>query len=319
MQDTIYLAPMRGVTDAVYRNAFDANFNGIDVMMAPFISSVKSTRINPKLLKDILPVNNTTGTLIPQILSKSPEEFIILSQAIFDLGYKTVNWNLGCPYPMVAKKRRGSGLLPFPEEIDAFLEKVLLAIPNHLSVKVRLGRYHKEELFTLMPILNRYSLAEVIIHPRTGEQMYTGQVDLEAFRICTHHCIHPLVYNGDIISLESFQHLKHTFPSVSAWMIGRGILANPFLAEIIRSGQTQIADPLCRMRAFHDTLYEQYAQKLYGPSHLLNRMKGVWGYWVQTLEEGNNLLKQIRKAVTIKAYRRVVDAYFDHGGGWKME
>lgn len=317
MQDVIQLAPMRGFTDAIYRNTLDELFGGIDVMVAPFISSVKGMRIKPKLLKDVLPENNRRRSLIPQILGKSAEEFIVLAQALYDLGYGTINWNLGCPYAMVAKKQRGSGLLPYPERIDAFIETVLSAIPNRLSVKVRLGRFQRKELFGLMPIFNRYPLTEIIIHPRTGVQMYTGNVDLDAFQTCARRSVHPVVYNGDIVSLNSFLEVKQKIPHPSAWMIGRGVLANPFLPEIIKSGRTTIVNPMERFRKFHDRLYDRYAERLSGPSHLLQRMKGLWGYLARHLEGGDQLLKQIRKATKIDVYQVTVNRYFDQGGSWK--
>ena len=314
MQDLIQLAPMRGFTDVVYRNAFDEHFKGIDVMMAPFIASVAGTRIKPKLLKDVLPENNHGKSLIPQILGKSAEEFIILSKALYDFGYDTVNWNLGCPAPMVAKKGRGSGLLPYPDRMDAFLEKIFNNIPNQLSLKVRLGRFNRDEIFDLMPIFNRYPLVEIIIHPRTGVQMFKGEVDLEAFQKCVSLSNHPIVYNGDIVSLISFKKLKRKLSYISTWMIGRGVLVNPFLPEMIKTGHSNISSVHLRLKAFHDTLFNCYSEKLYGPSHLLQRMKGIWGYLAQSLADGNHLLKQIRKTKDLRCYHNVIDAYFDQGG-----
>ncbi len=317
MQDLIQLAPLRGFTDAIYRDSFNVLFTGLDVMMAPFISSVKGPRIKPKLLKDVLPDFNSRNTVIPQILGKSAQEFIVLASALYDIGYQTINWNLGCPYPMVAKKGRGSGLLPYPERIDSFLETVLNAIPNRLSVKVRIGRFQKDEIFELMPVFNRYPLTEIIVHPRTGVQMYEGKVDLEVFRKCASQSAHPVVYNGDIVSLESFQVLKQKMPNISKWMIGRGILANPFLPEMIKSGQGEVESPLKRFREFHDLLLDRYAEKLYGDSHLLQRMKGLWGYLARHLGNGERLLKQIRKSNSMPIYRRIVNGYFEMDGVWK--
>jgi tRNA-dihydrouridine synthase B len=34
------------------------------------------------------------------------------------LGYKELNWNLGCPYPMVTKCGMGSGLISNTEKIN---------------------------------------------------------------------------------------------------------------------------------------------------------------------------------------------------------
>jgi tRNA-dihydrouridine synthase len=317
MQDLIQLAPMRGFTDAVYRNTFDEHFKGIDTMVAPFISSVKGSRIKKRLLKDVLPENNGGTSLTPQIIGKSAEEFITLSQALYDVGYKTVNWNLGCPSPMVAKKGRGSGLLPYPDRIDVFLETVLNHIPNQLSLKVRLGRFEKKEIFKLIPIFNRYPLLEIIIHPRTGVQMYKGEVDLETFQKCVSISDHPVVYNGDIISLESFLKLKQKVSDVSAWMIGRGILANPFLPGIIKTGHMNISSSLQLFEAFHNTLLRRYSEKLCGPFHLLQRMKGLWAYFARSLCRGDALLKRIRKAENMKFYEKIVTAYFEQEGGQK--
>lgn len=314
MQDYIQLAPMRGFTDAIYRNTLDEHFSGIDSMVAPFISSVKGARIKSKLLRDVLPECNRRKTLTPQILSKSAEEFIVLSRALYDLGYETVNWNLGCPYPMVAKKGRGSGLLPHPDRIDVFIDQVLQAVPIRLSIKVRLGRFQPEEIFELMPIFNRYPLAELIIHPRTGVQMYEGRTDLKTFQQCASISMHPVVYNGDIVSLETFSVLKKKLSNVAAWMIGRGVLADPFLPEIIKSGNADIPARLDRFKAFHDTLLIRYAEKLCGPSHLLQRMKGLWGYMARGLEGGELLLKQIRKTRAMTSYHSIVGSYFNQRG-----
>lgn len=315
--EKIQLAPMRGFTDAIYRNTLNEHFGGIDSMVAPFISSVQGTRIKPKLLQDVLPERNSGKPLIPQILGKSPEEFIVLSQALYELGYDTVNWNLGCPYPMVAKKGRGSGLLPYPERIASFLDQVLNVIPNQLSVKVRLGRFQREEIFELIPIFNRYPIQEIIVHPRTGVQMYTGEVDIDTFAACAALSSHPVVYNGDIVSLESFLRLKAILPAVSKWMIGRGILANPFLPEMIKSGCAKIDAPLQRFKTFHDILLNRYAEKLCGPSHLLQRMKGLWGYLARHLVDGKSLLKKVQKSRNIMVYQKVVSTYFDQSGGWE--
>ncbi len=318
MQDLIQLAPMRGFTDVIYRDSFNALFSGLDEMVAPFISSVKGPRIKPKLLKDVLPEANSRETVIPQILGKSAQEFIVLASALHEVGYQTINWNLGCPYPMVAKKGRGSGLLPYPDRIDGFLETVLNAIPNRLSVKVRLGRFQKEEIFELMPVFNRYPLTEIIVHPRTGVQMYNGEVDLDVFSRCAAESVHSVVYNGDIVSLGSFQWLKQQLPGISKWMIGRGVLANPFLPEMIKSGQSEVESPLERFREFHDLLLRRYAEKLCGDGHLLQRMKGLWGYMAGHLGNGERFLKQIRKSRSLPVYHKIVNDYFEMNGVWTV-
>lgn len=189
----LILAPLRGFTDGVFRNAFNRHFGGIAEAVAPFLTSIKGRRIKPSHLADLMPQENRNLPVVPQILSNNGEDFICLANALADLGYTEINWNLGCPYPMVAKKKRGSGLLPHPDEIDGLLEIICRGFSGNLSVKTRLGRFSADELEKLIPIFNRYPIARIIVHPRTGAQMYAGQVDLSAFAHYLPHLDHPVV------------------------------------------------------------------------------------------------------------------------------
>ncbi len=107
----IYLAPIQGTTDRIYRNLFPVYFKGVDLAIAPFIPSVKKMKPESNHLRELYPDKNTGIPTIPQIMSSVPEDFTTLANALYDIGYGTVNWNLGCPFPMVVKKGRGAGML----------------------------------------------------------------------------------------------------------------------------------------------------------------------------------------------------------------
>ncbi|MEE4111828.1 MAG: tRNA-dihydrouridine synthase family protein [Desulfobacteraceae bacterium] len=224
----LILAPLRGFTDAVFRNTFVRHFNGVDEAVAPFITSIKGRCIKPSHLRDLMPEDNRAMPVVPQILSNNPDELVCLANALFDLGYREINWNLGCPFPMVAKKMRGSGLLPHPDVIDRMLDKTLHGISGKLSIKTRLGRLSSDEMDRLIPVFNRYPLSRVIVHPRTGVQMYAGRVDLKAFEICLARIVHPVVYNGDINDLDMFNVLDPDFPPYPAGCWGGGLSLTRF-------------------------------------------------------------------------------------------
>ena len=310
------LAPLKGFTEAPYRNAAAEFFKGFDAAMAPFVVTLQGRKYPDAHLKDLLPENNHGWPVIPQILSNHPAGFIKLAGRLHDHGYETVNWNLGCPFPRVAKKNRGSGLLPEPDTIDSMLDKVLPAIPNRLSIKTRIGRFDTEEMEPLMPIFNRYPLAELIIHPRTGVQMYAGVPDLTVFADCLSQSKNPIVYNGDIYTAADFAALADRFKAVDRWMLGRGVLADPFLPGAIKGLDTPGADKLAIIRQFHDHLFETYAQVLSGPSHLGDKMKGFWLYLSRSFEEGRKILKKIQKTRKTDHYTAVVNRFFDEDPRW---
>jgi tRNA-dihydrouridine synthase len=286
----LYLAPLRGLTDYIYRNTYSRHFDGFDAAVSPFIPTMTAVRFKKTHLKDVLPENNSAMPIIPQIIGNNPEDFIPLAQRLFDLGYKTVNWNLGCPFPMVAKKQRGSGLLPYPQKIEAFLEKTIPAIPNRLSIKARLGRNKTDEILTLLQIFHQYPLDEVIVHPRTGKQMYDGEPDLDMFEKCLQVAEHKIVYNGDINDLATFKTFSKRFKTVDRWMIGRGALANPFLP--------------------------QYRQAFHGPGHLLDRMKGFWTYFSRSFQNSRQIKKKIHRTQKLEHYLIIVDRFFEEDAKW---
>jgi len=303
----LYMAPLKGITDALFRRVYNRHFGGIDAAVAPFINPQSQPRYPNKLIRDLLPENSDGAVLIPQVLNTDADGFIALADRLFDLGYREINWNLGCPVKMVAGKRRGSGLLPYPETIIALLDRILPRLKQRLSIKMRLGYHSPEEALALLPMLEPYPLSEIIVHARLGKQLYRGTVDLDQFERCCAATSHRLVYNGDIVSLEDFTRLSHRFPSIERWMIGRGLLINPLLPEQIKNMNMSKLERLDRLRGFHDELYTSIKQKLSGPGHLLGRMKQVWIYFIGAFPEKEQLLKKITRASSEKSLLAAVE------------
>lgn len=307
----LYLAPIRGLTDALFRDTLHRHFKGFDAAMAPFINPQRQSSYEDAMLKDVLPQNNKGLPVVPQLLNTDPDTFVVLARRLADLGYVHINWNLGCPAPMVARKKRGSGLLPYPETIIEILEQVMPQLSIHLSIKTRLGYHNRSELATLLPLLDNFSLKEIIIHARLGKQLYRGDTDPEGFASCQPLSRHPLVYNGDITDLATFTSLAARFPDVDRWMIGRGALGNPFLAEEIKGfADGSPNERKKRLYAFHQDLFGNYQQMLSGPSHILGRVKQLWIYLFRFFPGQEKLHKKILKCGNIEAYGQAVDQLF---------
>ncbi len=311
-QPFLYLAPIRGLTDALFRETLTSHFGGFDAAVAPFITPQKKSLYEDKMIRDVLPENNRNLPIIPQLLHTDPDDFLVLARRLTGLGYTHINWNLGCPAPMVARKKRGSGLLPFPEEIIDLLDKIMPELEIELSIKTRLGFHDHAETRALLPALNRFQLKEIIIHTRLGKQLYKGTTDPEGFAVCQQLTKHPLTYNGDINDVETFNSLAARFPTVHRWMLGRGALSNPFLAEEIKGYPQQSTEQRkMRLYNFHEELFNRYTERLSGPSHLLGRVKHLWLYLIHSFADDRKMLKKILKSNNPAGYRKIVDQLFD--------
>jgi len=303
----LYSSPLQGFTDFRFRNAFYKHFGGIDQYMAPYIRLNGKMEILTSRKRDLLPENNHIPDLIPQVITKDAGEFLFVAEAVQKLGYKELNWNLGCPYPMVAKRGMGSGLLSEPGIIEEVLHIVSEESDIKVSVKMRLGYEYANEIYNVLPVLEKFELENISIHPRIGKQLYKGEVDLNGFENCLKQSGHTIIYNGDITSVQAFRNLKQRFNSIDNWMIGRGLIADPCLPSMIKAdSSTYPEDRFERFKEFHDSLFSSYEEALSGTKHVLLRMYQFWEYFIIAFPGSPKGLKMIKKAKDYHSYHKVV-------------
>jgi len=306
---TLVMAPLRGITDSVFRTAFARHFGGFDWALAPFVTSVKGARVALSHIADLQPERNQLLRVVPQVLSNDPGELLAIVNAFADMGYAEVNWNLGCPFVKVTRKRRGSGLLPHPDRVVAILDHVLPSARAAVSIKTRLGLEDPGDLARLLPRFAPYPLASVTIHPRTADQMYDGQLRMDRFAECLTLTSHPVLYSGDITTVDTFRNLAQRFEGkVSGWMIGRGAVRDPFLPGAIRGDAPPDAATRCaRVRALHEELFERCQELMPGPAALLARMKELWGLLADAVPNGRHRLGAIQRCQSVGTYCRLTD------------
>ncbi len=299
---------MEGITGYLYRNACHSFFPGTDKYFTPFIAANEKGKLSTKEKNDILPEHNEGIYLVPQILTNRAGCFLAAERTLRYYGYQELNLNLGCPSGTVVSKYRGSGFLAKPEELDHFLEEVFAHTNCRISVKTRLGLHEPEEFYKIMEIYNKYPLTELIVHPRTQKDMYRNKPDWEFFSYAAGHSRAPLCYNGDIFDIESYRRWKMNFPQTDRIMLGRGLLMNPGLAEVLKGGQMPDMDRIC---AFHEAVYQAYKEHMPGDRVVLFKMKELWAYLIRMFEDPGKYGKKIRKAERLSAYEAAVHCLFE--------
>jgi tRNA-dihydrouridine synthase len=309
MSCNLLASPLQGFTDFRFRNAVDKLFGGLNCFYAPYIRLQGQFEIKNSFKRDLLPANNTVKHLVPQVMTACAEEFLFVASYVQELGYKELNWNLGCPYPMVTKRGLGSGLLQHTGKIDELLKRVSNESDINISLKLRLGYENNNEILDLLPVLEKHNIKSMVIHPRLGKQLYKGDVNLELFKQCIDNTSHPIYYNGDIQSVAKFRVLRQQFPNIHGWALGRGLIANPFLAEMIQTDSEHLPHNWTeRFSSFHDTLFQHYDEALSGPKHIVLKMQGFWVYFSQLFSNPHKAYKIIKKAKSLPAYHEAVRA-----------
>ena len=300
----IHFAPLQGFTESAYRLAHSKFAPGIHTYYTPFLRLEKG-EVRAKDIRDLQ--TEHPYHLVPQIIVRDVEEFNILTKAVTELGFKEIDINMGCPYPMQTKSGRGSGILPHPEKVREILDAIshlsqaTAASDLKFSIKMRLGLTSPEECLQLLPLLNSAPLAHITLHPRVGIQQYKGALNFETFDKFYSECKLPLIFNGDIADLKQLQYIETRYPKLAGIMIGRGLLANPVLAA-------QYAGLPCgtateTLLKIHADIAADYARRLQGNAQILDKIRPLWTY----ADLPKKARKKIEKSKTLDEYLEAVN------------
>lgn len=303
----IYYAPMEGITGYIQRNAAFSNFRGVDKYFTAFLAPNEKGSFSIKEKNDLAPEHNKGIYLVPQLITNDSEDFHLTVEKLKTYGYSEVNLNLGCPSKTVVSKYRGSGFLAKLEELDRYLDQIFRENDVAISIKTRIGMKDESEWERILNIYNQYPLKELIIHPRTQADYYKNKPHLDAFSYAVSESRCPVCYNGDIFNYNDLKYIQEQFPTVEKLMLGRGLLMNPGLAEMLETGQMPDKE---RIRKYHDDIYEKYKETLYGDRNVLFKMKEIWVYMMHIFEDSKKYAKRIKKGEKLNAYEDAVRELF---------
>lgn len=243
-QFPLYLAPMAGVTDPIFRTL--CKEEGADVMVTEFVSSegVLQAWERNKRYVTFQDIHRPLGI---QIFGSVPEHMAKAARIIVDaMQPDFLDINAGCPVPKVVGKNGGSSLL---KDLP-LLQNIAAAVVNELgqdcpvTTKIRIG-WDAEHICAIEACerLQDAGVQALAIHGRTRSQQYGGQADWNIIDACARHVAIPVIGNGDISTPQDVQRAKET-TAVSGVMIGRAAMNAPWLFRQARSFlQTGIIPP----------------------------------------------------------------------------
>jgi tRNA-dihydrouridine synthase B len=321
------LAPMQDVTDLAFWRLMAA-YGGAGVYFTEYFRVHATSNLEKDILKSI--VQNPTGRpVIAQIIGEDIPSLVRAARELQSYPIAAVDLNLGCPAPIVCRKKAGGGLLRDPGRIDAILGALRDAIRIKFTVKTRLGFDSPETFDVLLPIYARHSLDMLTVHARTVREMYRGQVryDLIARAAAQMPC--PVLANGDVDSPEkAVSVLEKT--RAHGVMIGRAAIRNPWIFSQIRDrlSDKPIVFPTGRqVWAYLRELFVVTTPPGIKPRDQVEKMKKYLTYVAPGVDSAGEFLHQIRRMTTEADFSAVCARFLDHdiqmllmggeaGGAW---
>jgi tRNA-dihydrouridine synthase B len=229
----IYLAPMAGVTDSIFRRL--CKEQGADVVVTEFVSADGILHRNQRTREMVAfrPEERPVGV---QLFGADAEKMADAARAVVDwVQPDFIDLNFGCPVNKVVSRHGGSALLRDCPLLEKVASHVVKALPVPVTAKIRLG-WDASSVNALQTarILEDAGICALAVHGRTKEQGYSGSADWEEIGRVAQAVSIPVIGNGDLRSVEEVVD-RLTQTKVKAVMLGRAVMTSPWLFRQIKS------------------------------------------------------------------------------------
>jgi tRNA-dihydrouridine synthase B len=229
----LYLAPMAGVTDTVFRKL--CKEQGADVVVTEFVSAEGIFRKNERTL-EYLEFDNCERPVGIQLFGGNPDHLAEAARMVVDWKQPDfIDLNFGCPVNKVVSKMGGSSLLrdcPLLERVARAVAKA--ASPCPVTAKIRIGWDRATiNAVTTARLIEDCGIQAIAVHGRTKEQGYSGEADWDVIGQVVDAVSIPVIGNGDLVSAELVQ-LRRAQTGVAGVMLGRGAMSAPWIFREIR-------------------------------------------------------------------------------------
>ncbi len=303
----LILAPMAGVTNALFRKLFKPF--GFGLTVSEFVSADALVRMNRRSLEmiDVYPQERPTAV---QLHGSDPAVMAEAAAYIEQCGADIVDINFGCPAPKITKGGDGAAILKDPDlavAICAAVKRAVKRVP--VTVKMRLG--WDSTSFTYLEIAKRAQDAGIdgfTLHGRYAKQFYKGEAQWSHVAVLKAALRVPVIGNGDVASAHDALHYLRA-SGADAIMVGRAALGNPWLVREIAAamrGQAPPQQPGCEERADFARLHYDAMIERYGAQSGTLQMRKHLGWYVKGVRGASLLRERINRATEPDEVRALI-------------
>ncbi|SDJ16757.1 tRNA dihydrouridine synthase [Billgrantia gudaonensis] len=234
---------MEGVIDAVTRSLLTRS-SGFDWAVTEFVRIVDArlpARVFHRHCPELKSERVATPSGVPvhlQLLGSDPRALALNARQALCLGVTSLDLNFGCPAKTVNRHDGGASLLRDPRRVERAVAAVTAAVEGRIPVtaKIRLGFDDRRLALACARAAERGGASQLVVHARTRQEGYRPPAHWEWIGRIRQRLRIPVVANGDIWTLEDYWRAR-TLSGCRDVMLGRGALADPWLAPRIRHWQ----------------------------------------------------------------------------------
>ena len=271
------LAPLAGFTDAPFRRM--CHEGGADLAYTEMVSAAGLAH-GSSPTRHLLETMPGEGPVACQIFGANESDIAYATRVVEDLEPRTLdgrretrfvelNLNAGCPMTKVTREGAGAKLIEDPAKIHRLLKAMVENTSLPVTLKTRLGPHpQRTNIFEILDAAESAGAKGIVVHTRYTSQMHGGPTHLDLLKEVVERAKIPVTGNGSVTNAESATAMAAT--GVSAIMIGRAALANPFIFSELKMNEVKVEGVgvqrnekfLCRPRPSTSTLFRAHLDYL---------------------------------------------------------
>jgi nifR3 family TIM-barrel protein len=305
------LAPLAGYTGLPFRLLI-REIGGVGLCTTDLVNARSLVEKNRKAfaLVETCPADHP---LAVQLYGSVPEEMRDAALLLQARGVAALDVNMGCPVRKVVRHGGGSALMGDIARAVRLVELMVQAVQIPVTCKMRLG-WDADNLTApdLARALADIGVAGIVVHGRTRQQGFTGEVNRAGIRAVVEAVPGiPVIGNGDITTPAAAQQM-FAETGCAAVSIGRGAFHNPWLFRHIlhhrTTGET-LPEPTFEERLAFMTRHLDAMIALLGEEHGCRQFRKVALAYLKPLGPVVEFRKRVVKLATRAEFDEMVAIY----------
>lgn len=314
LPNSVFVAPMAGVTDRPYRQLCKRLGAGYAVS--------EMAASNPRLWNSVktsrrLDHQGEADPISVQIAGSDPG--MMAEAAVFNIGKgaRIIDINMGCPVKKVCNVASGSALLRDETLVAKILQGVVEACRPHdvpVTLKTRTGwDSSSRNVLRIATMAQDIGIAALTLHGRTRADMYKGQAEYDTIRQVKQALEIPVIANGDIDSPEKAKYVLQ-YTGADAVMIGRAAQGRPWIfreiAHFLATGSHLPPPSFGELReCLLEHLEDHY--RFYGEFTGVRSARKHIGWYLAHMRGAQTLITCINQAEHTAEQIRALEQWFD--------
>ena len=308
LENTIFLAPMAGITDKPFRTI--CRRFGAGLVYSEMISA-KGLYYKDKKTAELMDMSGEAPCAI-QIFGSDPEIMAEIIPKVMEYEPDIIDINMGCPAPKIVNNGDGSALMKTPELMGRIMRAVSDVSPVPVTAKIRKG-WEEDNSLECARILEENGAAAVAVHGRTRREFYSGRADWEVVKTINKELSIPVIGNGDIFCAQDAERMFE-YTGCDAVMVARGAQGNPWLFaqihELLEDGEVITApSPEDKLRTALEHVEMLIADK--GESRGIKEARKHLAWYIKGMRGASHLKTEIFRISDFATMRSALVSYID--------